>query len=115
MGAPRAPSRPLRTYIRTLPSGRQLGSWWPSGGVSAILGMVDFLEVRSYSWRTTSLTDGFGRSETIARVVPSGDTTGSRIQDCHVCPFWDTLPFRTRTGSALPSALTCITLGVVRA
>ena len=34
-GAPFAPSRPLRTYRRAFPSGRQVGSWWPSGGVSA--------------------------------------------------------------------------------
>src|SRR5215203_2859243 len=111
-GEPRAPSRPFRTYRRNLPSGRQAGSWWPSGGVSATLGIVDFLVPRSYSWRTTSLADGFGRSETIARVVPSGETTGSRIHACHVLPSRVTRPFTIRTGSPLPSALTRITLGV---
>ena len=85
-GAPRAPSRPLRTYSRNLPSGRQVGSWWPSGGVSATFGIGRLLGRQVVELEDDVAPDGFGRSETIARVVPSGDTTGWRIQRCHVLP-----------------------------
>ena len=49
----------------------------------------------------------------MAIVCPSGDSTGSRIQECQVRPFLVTRPFTIRTGSPVPSALIRMMSGIV--
>ena len=115
IGAPRVPSRPFRTYRSTWPSGRHAGSWWPSGWISVTSGTVRFFVPRSRNWSTTSLLVGSGPSETIASVLPLGDSTGWRIHENQSLDPWLIRPSRTLTGSALPSALTRMICGIVSA
>ena len=68
---------PCRRAARPDPGGRAAPSRSASGR-----------SISSSSCRRTGgrrrCCEGSGRSETIARVLPSGDRTGSRIHDCHV-------------------------------
>src|SRR5487761_2391538 len=59
----------------------------------------------------TSLAAGLGRSDAIAIVLPSGETTGSRMKPIHLCvPGGAYRPSSTVVGVP-PVTATCIKLG----
>ena len=114
IGAPFVPSRAFLVYSRYLPSGRHSGSWWPSSPLSLTFADRIFFVLVSKNWRMTLFSFGSGASVMSAIDFPSGESTGCRIQYDHEYRPFRNLPLASRSGFALPSALTRISDGTSR-